>query len=460
MESEKANPEVILVLSVIVTGFFCIFGFIGNILSLAALFKDKRKNSNVYLLSALTIADWFMLLSIFNGVVVIQFCKYYGYKAYLVYLISSKYALPVLWIIGCIVQVNTIWYVVAVTMDRYVAVCCPFKSIKKSDSVKRAKKVIASVLFLSVLFNIPRMFHFYSIENKTAVNDDNMNTIIPQINNSYNFPFVVLSNQSVSTNMTLNHINRPHHQYHHNFRIRVTANESELISMYTTPSESYTAHNALEILTTVQPAVIKKPRQLRHSKWYHYIYYITLSWFVLYIIPMCALVILNILLVKQIKSAQRTRIALFASIKKHHKTSDSVSVTANIIAVVTTFIICQSPDFIHTLISHSSLGVSAKMQDYMKAIAYAFLAFNSSVNFIIYCLFYQRFRRTVFRMFYCFGASYSADVEMSGYNSRLSMTSQTNITSNKLISSYECEKDLSSSMNAIYKESVMRPVNS
>ena len=89
MESNEADPKVILVLSVIITGFLCVFGFIGNILSLAALLKDKRKNSNVYLLCALTIADWFMLLFIFNGVVVIQFCKHYRYKAYLIYLVNS-----------------------------------------------------------------------------------------------------------------------------------------------------------------------------------------------------------------------------------------------------------------------------------------------------------------------------------------------------------------------------------
>ena len=346
--TEGLNQHWIFAISVLCTGLFCAFGFVGNILSIIALSKERSKNSNVYLLMALSLADWCFLLFIFNGVVTVQFCKYFNYHAYLDLLRNSGHALPTIWAFGCIIQTGAIWFVVAVTWDRFYAIGWPIKRNKRR-SKHRACKLIGGVIMFSVLFNIPRFFHFHTMNRK------DIDSSIILLFNDTSFTSKNCTATSQDPNSTQS-------------------------SSTSTPSKSFPGVNATH---------------LYENMWYHYIYYTCLSWLVMYIIPLCTLIILNGLLFRQIRKAQRNHAILVNSKRER----DSISVTVNIVAIVTIFITCQAPDFIHTLISYPSFGAHGSIKEYMKSAAYAFLAFNSSINFIVYCLFYKRFRNTVLRMF-------------------------------------------------------------
>lgn len=359
---EQANEDVIFVTSVVCTGLLCLFGFIGNVLALVALCKESHKSSNVYLLSALCVADWFMLVSLFNGVVLIRFSTYFDLDYYLLSW-DANTAIRVIWVFGCIIQTCAIWLVVAVTCDRFVAVCWPLRR-RTLNSSTRAKYLITAVVLFSIMFNIPRFFHYTELDNHSGDLHGQNYTL-------------GCNNSMLSQNTT--EINKPprHVLFHQSYSVDTSLNKGTNLECINGSNNA--GHG----------------NELRHNVWYHYVYYITLSWLVLYIIPLASLLVLNVLLFRQIKQAQGNHVRL----ARNPKEQENLSVTINIVAIVTIFIICQTPDFIHTLISYPAFGVEQKTQRYMSSAAHAFLALNSSVNFIVYCLFYRRFRKTVLYMF-------------------------------------------------------------
>jgi hypothetical protein len=71
---------------------------------------------------------------------------------------------------------------------------------------------------------------------------------------------------------------------------------------------------------------------------------------------------------------------------------------------VTIFLICQTPDFIFAIIGYADLGVGVEVLQYLDQISAALLAFNSACDFVLYVLFYTKFRNTLKYMI-CPGAS-------------------------------------------------------
>ena len=371
MDSDP-NRGVLFVLSVVITGTFCCFGFIGNILSLIVLVKDKRKNSNVYLLIALAVSDWLMLGFIFNGVVVIQICKFMDHMECLIWM---QQVLRTLWALGCTVQLATAWCVVAVTWDRVMAISKPFKAMKKTEHISRAKKLIALVFIFSVAFNIPRWFHFRIIRS------DSILSKVPSVTDTNETASFYNASRSFGDGVG-------RHEYSENCNAySVDSNIPCNFSFYSKLSE---------------PAVMEEQKTVTNTylwqdKTYHYLYYIVLSWLFYYIIPIGSLVILNSILIRQIRMCIKNQEEIAPASRRGRR--DSVSITVNIVAVVTIFVICQIPDFIHSLITGPDIGISKVSKAYLGAVAYVFLSFNSSINFGVYCLFYGRFRKRLLVMF-------------------------------------------------------------
>jgi len=59
----------------------------------------------------------------------------------------------------------TIWVVVLVTVDRYIAICMPLRS--KIRTIPRARAAVAAVLISAVVYNIPRFFEKTVLYDKT-----------------------------------------------------------------------------------------------------------------------------------------------------------------------------------------------------------------------------------------------------------------------------------------------------
>jgi len=66
------------------------------------------------------------------------------------------YAERYLWPVASIGQTVTIWTVLLVTVDRYMAVCRPFDT--RLRTVDRAKKLFVCVVIAAVVYNIPPFF--------------------------------------------------------------------------------------------------------------------------------------------------------------------------------------------------------------------------------------------------------------------------------------------------------------
>ena len=129
-----------------------------------------------------------------------------------------------------------------------------------------------------------------------------------------------------------------------------------------------------------------------------------------YSIPVALLLVLNSCLIRAIHRAKRQH----ATMLNTNKEKDSLSVTVNIVAVVIIFVICQTHDFALVIMSYPSFDVDAYTISIMSAISTMCMAINASVNFVIYFLFYKRFRRTVLLMM-C-----RIDRKSSAYRSRSS----------------------------------------
>jgi len=61
-----------------------------------------------------------------------------------------------MWPVASIGQTVTIWTVLLVTVDRYMAVCRPFDT--RMRTVDRATKLFVGVVVAAIVYNIPRFF--------------------------------------------------------------------------------------------------------------------------------------------------------------------------------------------------------------------------------------------------------------------------------------------------------------
>ena len=66
-----------------------------------------------------------------------------------------------------------------------------------------------------------------------------------------------------------------------------------------------------------------------------------------------------------------------------------LAVTLNIIAMAGVFLICQTPDFVHTVISWKFKELDQRIEWETICVSVTHLSFNTSVNAMIYCVFYR-----------------------------------------------------------------------
>lgn len=124
---------------------------------------------------------------------------------------------------------------------------------------------------------------------------------------------------------------------------------------------------------------------------YRTVYHIGLTWAFLFVIPLPVVVILNVKLMFSVYEAKHRQLSMTGT--KCEK--DTVAVTLNLIVVISVFVICETPDFIASIITTNSFNMDKSILTYFLTIRESLLVFNASVNFVIYCLFYERFRRVL-----------------------------------------------------------------
>lgn len=170
-----------IVVDVYVVGALCLFGFLGNAMLAAVLRADPDRHNNTtnWLLQSLAAVDTLYLAArlciqplraVHDAVVAAVAAE--GLTAAAggrrrTSAFYPAYAEPFLWVAVSIAQTATVWAVVLVTVDRYVAVCLPTKT--RLRSLERAKAAVAGVVVGAVLYNVPVFFEHQLVEQRVDV---------------------------------------------------------------------------------------------------------------------------------------------------------------------------------------------------------------------------------------------------------------------------------------------------
>ena len=147
-----------------VTGFCCILGLAGNILSFIVLFQAFKKSVMFLVLRAVIISDIVFLLTVF---ILMTFINIFPDTSIIT--ANSGYIQFVLWPVLMMSQMTTVWLTVFVSIERYLAICFPL-NVASLCTISKARRTIGAIFLTSVLFNIPRYFEYeYDMSAKTQL---------------------------------------------------------------------------------------------------------------------------------------------------------------------------------------------------------------------------------------------------------------------------------------------------
>ena len=170
---------------------------------------------------------------------------------------------------------------------------------------------------------------------------------------------------------------------------------------FTNFTTTNTTNNGTDYLVT-SPPVTQPPINLGDSQLYQIVYSNVLYFPVMYILPLVILTFLNFRLMKAMNGLRARKQTLTG-----HKAKDD-HVTLIVIVIVIVFIINQTPALVNQIfwaILPQSDRSCGKFHYYYTRISDVLVVFNSSVNFIIYCLFGKTFRM-IFINSFCHNTSY------------------------------------------------------
>ena len=301
-----------IIIYVFVIGFFCLFGFVGNAISITVLRKDRdKRNTTFWLLQALAVADTsYLFTSVF--IYTLQtitdstnWCP--GLKT------TFPYILPYVWPCASITQTITVWIILLITIHRYIAISRPLTA--RTMNPKKIKVAAIMIYIFAVLYNLSAFF-----ERKVILCENGQ--------------------------------------------------------------------------------VHKTRTWLGNNQTYFVIYHIIMHSLFKTVGPLLVLVILTFGLVRELKKARITQENLTRNGAYHN------NITYMLVVVVTVFIVCELPDtlwrIIYNLKTHGNVkNISHEFIVYSNIVTHALLAFNSSINFLIYGFTGTQFRDDLKKMFCC-----------------------------------------------------------
>ena len=165
-----------LVIYLLVLPILGVFGIVGNILSIVVLGRDDvMKKTTRFLLRNLAMADiGFLIMFVFQNacrtiinlkiITTIYQLPHYS-SPQMDQLFSSME--PYLWLIRHVLHVTSIYSVVLVTGDRYIAICRPLQSGRLSTT-QNARWAVVVVWCMAVIVNIPRGIEYMTIPCNNA----------------------------------------------------------------------------------------------------------------------------------------------------------------------------------------------------------------------------------------------------------------------------------------------------
>ncbi len=170
----------------------------------------------------------------------------------------------------------------------------------------------------------------------------------------------------------------------------------------------------------------------------YYIIYYGFRIIFVHIGPCALLVLLNVLLFKALKKAQRKREKLFNENRKSEciKIRDSNSTTIMLIVIVTVFLMLEIPLAVTTLlhVMQNALSLNIADYDYLNTtilFTNFFIILSYPINFAIYCGMSKQFRQTFTDLF--LDNNYTATVAHRECSSRYSAVNGPRTSTNETI---------------------------
>ncbi len=150
-------------------GVLGVLGLIGNSLSFMVLRKDRGTPVATFLLQVLAVADNCFLVIWIISYSVKNYFRFMNPEAAgsPAWLYTRVYTFPLLYI----AQTETIWLTVVVALNRYMAVCMPYKAPHLCTILNVYKEVVVVTVF-SICINVPRFFEIEIVKkevNETVV---------------------------------------------------------------------------------------------------------------------------------------------------------------------------------------------------------------------------------------------------------------------------------------------------
>lgn len=292
----------------------CGFGLVGNCLSFCVLHRYSSSTNNVstFLLRSLAVSDNIFLSTAAFVDMYREMAIFAGATDHLEAIFP--WLQTIAWPVAHMAQLGTVWMMVLVASNRYLAVCQPLHA-QRLCTKRKVQVQIALIALFSILYNIPRFFEYrYAYINVTDVNDNS----------------TILSEE--------------------NFGL--------------------TSHPVYNIV-------------------YENIAYCLLA----FLLPLALLIFFNTQLIRALKNSQRLRKTISEGSRQ---SPDENNVTFVMVVIIIIFILCQTPAAVNVVLYYVTDSVSRTTCSlYMKywVLSNLFVTFNSSSNFIVYCLFRRQFRQ-------------------------------------------------------------------
>ncbi|KAH9420493.1 G-protein coupled receptor [Dermatophagoides pteronyssinus] len=134
-----------------------------------------------------------------------------------------------------------------------------------------------------------------------------------------------------------------------------------------------------------------RPTEFRHNKIYYQVYYIFLNLTFNYIIPLSLLAALNVKIYLSVQQASQNRSELTRA------RQSELHLASMFIAIVAIFIACNAPAFLCNCLE-PYFKVGTPVLELMTIFANVLVCINSSINFVIYCIFGRKFRSKFLRL--------------------------------------------------------------
>ena len=143
-----------IIVSMVLPCIFSFVGLIGNTLSMLIFWPDRHKLASSVLLLQLAIVDSLVLI-IWTFLCVHWVLRYFTENIPVWVLAISPYTSAHGWPTAVLIQTIACWFIVCITMQRYIAVCYPHK-MRLFGSVRVVWIQLVVLVICCVLFNIPR----------------------------------------------------------------------------------------------------------------------------------------------------------------------------------------------------------------------------------------------------------------------------------------------------------------